>query len=130
MAICPSECSRAPSGWRAGEHRELVSGEGVRSAIQEHPLSAGTEGRLERPEAQSQRKDPGAWVQSRWGWGPGRREILSSKLDRTLTSGTIASAGRGDADFPRALHANPSPPNPATRSLNGPPDTHSVENDG
>lgn len=44
---------------------------------------------------------------SQWGRGPGRREILSSKLDRILTSGTIAGAGRGDADFPRALHVNP-----------------------
>lgn len=41
------------------------------------------------------------------GLGPGRREILSAQLDRTFTSGTIAGPGRGDADFPRALHVNP-----------------------
>ena len=110
--FAPCEGSRASSWWRQpGWSREFIGGEGVRSAIQEHPLPVGTEGWLERPAVQS------------WGWGcwraldsaykaggaggPGRKEILSSKLDRALTSGTIAGAGKGDADFPRALHINP-----------------------
>lgn len=90
----------------AGRHRELIGGEGFRSAIQEHPLPVGTEGWLERPEVQSRGrgcagkgKGTGLCIQSQRGWGPGRKEILSPKLDRTLTSGTIAGLGRGDADF-------------------------------
>lgn len=52
--FAPSEGFRAPSWWRQSGWKalELVHGEGVRSAIQEHPLPVGTEGWLERPVAQ------------------------------------------------------------------------------
>lgn len=66
-AICPSEGFGAPSWWRqpswSGKSRELLRGEGVRSAIQEHPLPVGREGWLERPVAQRWGKGhTGPWV--------------------------------------------------------------------
>lgn len=99
-AICPSEGFRAPSWWRqpswSGKAPGAPSGEGVRSAVQEHPLPVGTEGWLERPVVQRWGKGHRTLSsQSQRGWGPGRREIPPSKLDRTTHLWNNSQCGQG-----------------------------------
>lgn len=110
--FAPHEGSRVPSGWRQPGWSRKTSGAhswgGNQICYTRAPSVSwhrGPAGEACGPESE---KGPGSLGTKPTGLGPGRREILSSKLDRTLTSGTIASAGRGDADFPRALHVNPS----------------------
>lgn len=101
-STCPSEGTEAwlEAAWL---EQQAPRWEGVRSVIQEHP-AAGTEGWLRHTCGPGARGGLGGHWTHKAGWagGPGRKQILSSKLDRALTSGN--SCSKGDADFPRAPH--------------------------